>query len=79
MARTRLMRVRISERYCLLYSRLRAFTRIGLVAAFGIMTTEAERCWGCALRNADVGAKQALPLTRQASSRATNRKADTII
>lgn len=38
------MRVRISLLYILLYSRLRALVRIGLVAAFGIMVTAPLRC-----------------------------------
>ena len=41
---TRLMRVRISLLYCLLYSRFRALTRMGFVAAFGIMVMLALRC-----------------------------------
>jgi hypothetical protein len=42
--RTRLTRVRISLLYILLYSRFRALTRIGFVAAFGIIVMLALRC-----------------------------------
>ena len=40
------MRVRISDLYCLLYCRLRSFTRMGFVGALAIMLTAdvAARC-----------------------------------